>query len=316
MSDQQSRLQSSSIPLTEAEVDRRKRIVDLSGEDISRILTLRNMVAEHTDRYVDAFFRYLDDLGEAPALFGKREILEEAKRRKREHLAAMTAAQYDRNYVEQRVALALLYSRHGVSTPVFLGAFHQLLRALGNDVMKSVKDPNDAFQRFISLKKVAFFDIGIMTDVLISERERTINLQQDAIRELSTPVLQIREGLLILPIIGMIDSQRAKQLTDGLLRSIRANRARMVVMDITGVAAVDSKVANHLIQTIAAARLMGSTVIVTGLSADVAQALVALGVDLGKISTTGDLQSGLEEAERMLGYRIVRANETTGRLSA
>ncbi|QQO12877.1 STAS domain-containing protein [Bradyrhizobium diazoefficiens] len=317
MSDQQSRLQSSSIPLNEAEVDRRKRIVDLSGEDISRIVTLRNMVAEHTSRYVDAFFRHLDDLGEAPALFGKREVLEEAKRRKREHLAAMTAAQYDRNYVEQRVALALLYSRHGVSTPVFLGAFHHLLRALGNDIMKSVKDPNDAFQRFISLKKVAFFDIGIMTDVLISERERTINLQQDAIRELSTPVLQIREGLLILPIIGMIDSQRAKQLTDGLLRSIRANRARMVVMDITGVAAVDSKVANHLIQTIAAARLMGSTVIVTGLSADVAQALVALGVDLGKISTTGDLQSGLEEAERMLGYRVVRTNETTGpRLSA
>lgn len=317
MSDQQSRLQLSSIPLTDAEVDRRKRIVDLSGEDISRIVTLRNMVAEHTNRYVDAFFRYLDDLGEAPALFGKREVLEEAKRRKREHLAAMTAAQYDRNYVEQRIALALLYSRHGVSTPVFLGAFHHLLRALGNDIVKSVKDPNDAFQRFISLKKVAFFDIGIMTDVLISERERTINLQQDAIRELSTPVLQIREGLLILPIIGMIDSQRAKQLTDGLLRSIRANRARMVVMDITGVAAVDSKVANHLIQTIAAARLMGSTVIVTGLSADVAQALVALGVDLGKISTTGDLQSGLEEAERMLGYRVVRTNETTGpRLSA
>jgi rsbT co-antagonist protein RsbR len=82
----------------------------------------------------------------------------------------------------------------------------------------------------------------------------------------------------------------------------------MVVMDITGVGAVDSKVANHLIQTVAAARLMGSTVIITGLSAEVAQALVALGVDLGKITTTGDLQSGLEEAERRLGYRSVRSN--------
>jgi len=142
--------------------------------------------------------------------------------------------------------------------------------------------------------------------VLMSERERTISQQQDAIRELSTPVLQVRDGLLILPIIGMIDSQRAKQLTDDLLRAIRANRARMVVMDITGVAAVDSKVANHLIQTIAAARLMGSTVIITGLSADVAQALVALGVDLGKITTTGDLQGGLDEAERLLGYRVIR----------
>jgi rsbT co-antagonist protein RsbR len=91
----------------------------------------------------------------------------------------------------------------------------------------------------------------------------------------------------------------------------------MVVMDITGVAAVDSKVANHLIQTVAAARLMGSTVIITGLSADVAQALVALGVDLGKITTTADLQGGLEEAERMLGYRIIRSSEANGaRLSA
>jgi rsbT co-antagonist protein RsbR len=76
-------------------------------------------------------------------------------------------------------------------------------------------------------------------------------------------------------------------------------------MDITGVAAVDSKVANHLIQTVAAARLMGATVIVTGLSADVAQALVALGVDLGRINTIGDLQGGLEEAERLLGYKVV-----------
>jgi rsbT co-antagonist protein RsbR len=76
-------------------------------------------------------------------------------------------------------------------------------------------------------------------------------------------------------------------------------------MDVTGVAAVDSKVANHLIQTVAAARLMGASVIVTGLSADVAQALVALGVDLTRINTIGDLQGGLEEAERMLGYKVV-----------
>jgi rsbT co-antagonist protein RsbR len=128
----------------------------------------------------------------------------------------------------------------------------------------------------MSLEKIGFLDIGLIVDVLIAERERTINLLQDAIRELSTPVLQLRERLLILPMIGVIDSMRAKQLTDDLLRSIRANRAKIVVMDITGVAAVDSKVANHLIQAVAAARLMGANVIVTGISADVAQSLVAL----------------------------------------
>ena len=318
MLDQQFPSRSSQFSLSEAEIERRKAIVDLTSDDFSRIAPLRDIVTQEGDRYTEDFFRYLRDLGEAPALFGRRDVLAEAKRLKREHLTAMTGPLFDQAYAEQRITLALLYSRYGLQTRAFLGAFHHLLRALGSDIMKHFPgDPEGAFLRFMSLKKVAFFDIGIMVDVLMSERERIINLQQDAIRELSTPVLQVRDGLLILPIIGTIDSQRAKQLTDGLLRSIRTNRARMVVMDITGVAAVDSKVANHLIQTVAAARLMGSTVIITGLSAEVAQALVALGVDLGKISTTADLQGGLEEAERLLGYRIIKANEATGkRLSA
>lgn len=314
MSDQPLLQRSSLISLTDAEIARRKVIVDLTSEDISRIAKLKDLLAQDANRYVDVFFEYLRNLNEAPLLFGRRDALEEAKRRQHDHLLGWASLDYGRAYVEQRIALALLYSEYGLETRVFLGAFHHLLRTLGSDIMaRFAKEPDDGFRRFMSLKKVVFFDIGIMVDVLISERERTISQQQDAIRELSTPVLQLREGLLILPIIGMIDTQRAKQLTDGLLRAIRANRAKLVVMDITGVAAVDSKVANHLIQTVAAARLMGSTVIITGLSADVAQALVALGVDLGKIMTTADLQGGLEEAERMLGYRVVRAgNETAG----
>lgn len=310
--DSQSVLRSYPISLTEAEIERRKMIVDLTAEDLARIATLKDLLTQEGDNYTERFFRYLRDLGEAPALFARRDALEEAKRRQRDHLAGWASTEFGRSYVEERIALGLLYSQYGLETRVFLGALHDMLRTLGDEVMRYFQDPQDAFKRFMSLKKVFFFDVGIVTDVLMSERERTINQQQDAIRELSTPVLQVRDGLLILPMIGTIDSQRAKQLTDSLLRAIRTNRAKMVVMDITGVAAVDSKVANHLIQTVAAARLMGSTVIVTGLSAEVAQALVALGVDLDKITTTGDLQSGLETAERMLGYRVNRLSEGTG----
>ena len=108
----------------------------------------------------------------------------------------------------------------------------------------------------------------------VQERERVIRQQQEAIRELSTPVLQVRERLLILPIIGVIDSQRARQLTEQLLRGIRTNRAKVVVIDITGVAAMDATVANHLVQTVEASRLLGATVIVTGLSPEIAQTLV------------------------------------------
>jgi rsbT co-antagonist protein RsbR len=297
------------LQLSPRDIERRKAFVDFRPDDVTRIAAIRDMVTHNADRYGSTFFDHLAKHQEASGLITNRRLLEDARRLKHEHLIAMVQGDYGMNYMEQRVRLGMLYSRAGLDVRVFLGAFHILMRAVGSDVMKQfAKAPDEGFETFMSVKKIGFLDIGLIVDVLVAERERTINLQQDAIRELSTPVLQLRERLLILPMIGVLDSMRAKQLTDDLLRSIRANRARIVVMDITGVAAVDSKVANHLIQTVAAARLMGANVIVTGLSAEVAQSLVALGVDLTSIRTMNDLQGGLEEAERLLGYKVVYAD--------
>ncbi len=144
----------------------------------------------------------------------------------------------------------------------------------------------------------------------VQERERVIREQQEAIRELSTPVLPVRERLLILPVIGTVDPLRARQLTEQLLRGIRTNRARVVVMDITGVPAMDQTVANHLVLTVEASRLLGATVIVTGLSPELAQTLVNIGVDLSKMNTVGDLQGGIEQAERLLGYKVAPVEDS------
>jgi len=142
----------------------------------------------------------------------------------------------------------------------------------------------------------------------VQQRERVIRQQQDALLELSTPVLQVREQLLILPIIGVLDSQRARQLTEQLLSGIRRHRAKVVVIDITGVPELDKAVANNLVQTVDASRLMGAGVIITGLSSDIAQTLVTIGVDLSKMNTVGDLQGGIEEAERLLGFTVTRSD--------
>jgi rsbT co-antagonist protein RsbR len=147
--------------------------------------------------------------------------------------------------------------------------------------------------------------MSVVGEEYLGRKEDQIRRQQHAIMELSAPVLPVRERLLLQPIVGLIDSHRARQITDGLLQAIRAYRAKVVVIDITGVPAVDSKVANHLLQTAGAARLMGAIPIMTGMSAEVAQALVALSVDLGQMATVGDLRGGIEEAERILGLRLV-----------
>jgi rsbT co-antagonist protein RsbR len=288
------------------DIERRRRFVDLQPNDLEHIADLKGDVIKHLDEHVGAFFNYLDSLSEAGDLFAGSEMRKEAIRLKREHLIAMVGGEYGKDYVEQRVAQGILFSRAGLDSRMFLGGFHALLRSLGARIMQQAKAPMPAFDRFSSLNKVLFFDLGVVIDVLIADRESTIALQQEAIRELSTPALQIRERLLILPIIGVLDTYRARQLTEGLLQAVRDTRAKVVVMDVTGVATVDSKVANHILQTIAAARLMGAEVIITGLSAEVAQSLVTLGVDLAKLNAVGDLQGGLEQAERLLGYELLR----------
>jgi rsbT co-antagonist protein RsbR len=201
--------------------------------------------------------------------------------------------------------------RRGVETHEVLGIVLLLRDVLGRSLLVNYEQDRDLLRRILDAYEPAANRIAVTVGVsFVEERERVIREQQEAIRELSTPVLQVRDRLLILPIIGAVDSPRARQLTEQLLGAIQANRARVVVIDITGVASVDETVANHLVQTVEAARLMGASAVITGLSSEIAQTIVDLGVDLGMLKTVGDLQGGLEEAERMLGYRDAGAEAT------
>ncbi len=235
----------------------------------------------------------------------------------KEEIFAEATSVYD-NYVEVlesgRVEALQAYARNlseriiprGVETQEVLGIVLLLRDVLARSLFGKYQADFALLNRVLDAYEPAANRIANTVGVgFVQERERIIRQQQEAIRELSTPVLQVRERLLILPIIGVIDSQRARQVTEQLLRGIRANRAKVVVIDITGVPAVDATVANHLVQTVDASRLMGASVIVTGLSSEIAQTLVTIGVDLGKINAVGDLQGGIEEAERLLGYKVI-----------
>ena len=200
----------------------------------------------------------------------------------------------------------------GVETDEVLGIVLLLRDVLARSLFKKYEADFDLLNRVLDAYEPASNRIANTVGVsFVQERERIIRQQQEAIRELSTPVLQVRERLLILPIIGVIDAQRARQLTEQLLRGIRQNRAKVVVIDITGVPTIDSTVANHLVQTVEASRLMGASVIITGLSSEIAQTLVTIGVDLSKMNAVGDLQGGIEEAERLLGYKVIITSDTT-----
>src|SRR5262245_12340062 len=194
----------------------------------------------------------------------------------------------------------------GVETHEVVGIVLLLRDVLARSLFAKYHTDIPLLYRVLDAYEPAANRIAITVAVgFVQERERVIREQEEAIRVLSTPVLPVRERLLILPIIGLIGAQRARQLTEQLLHAIRTNRAKVVVIDITGVPAMDADVANHLVRTVDASRLLGATVIVTGLSPEIAQTLVTIGVDLSKMNTVGDLRGGIEEAERLLGYKVL-----------
>jgi rsbT co-antagonist protein RsbR len=241
-----------------------------------------------------------------------------------EEMTAETTLVYD-NYVEVletgSVEALQHYARdlseriipRGVETNEVVGIVLLLRDVLARSLFEKYQRDFSLLNRVLDAYEPAANRIANTVAVsFVEERERVIRQQQDSIRELSTPVLPVRERLLILPIIGVLDRERARQLTVQLLSGIRTHRAKVVVVDITGVPDVDESVANHLVRTVDASRLMGASVIITGLSPDIAQTLVTIGVDLSKMNTIGDLQGGLEEAERLLGYSVARDDGAGG----
>lgn len=144
---------------------------------------------------------------------------------------------------------------------------------------------------------------AVFAQAFVSANEQVIARQQQAIRQLSTPVLQLRPGLLLLPIVGVLDGERLEQLRTGLLDGIRARRAAVVVLDVTGVPQIDEVATHELIGAVASAHMMGAAVIVSGLSAEIAATLVNARIDLGRVTSVGDLESGIELAESVIARR-------------
>ena len=154
------------------------------------------------------------------------------------------------------------------------------------------------------LHDIIYHGVVVLSGVFIDTHERMIQAQALQIRELSTPLIPLHTSILALPLVGTIDSHRASQIMETLLEGIAREQADVVIMDVTGVPVVDTAVGNHLLQAAQAAELLGARVILVGISAEVAQTMVQLGINLSRIVTLATLQAGIEYALALQGLAI------------
>jgi rsbT co-antagonist protein RsbR len=147
------------------------------------------------------------------------------------------------------------------------------------------------------------------TEAFLKGKEELIRRQQDEMLELSTPVVKLWDKILALPLIGTLDSSRTQVVMESLLQEIVDTESSVAIIDITGVPTVDTLVAQHLIKTVSAARLMGAECIISGIRPQIAQSMVHLGVAFSDITTKATLADALKQALKQTGYRIARSEQ-------
>ncbi len=182
-----------------------------------------------------------------------------------------------------------------------------LKEPLFSQLRADLKNSPDQLIEEITSSSTLLDNLGLyVTEVFQAAREDVIKRQQEEMLELSTPVVKMWDGIVALPLIGTLDSARTSVVMESLLQRIVETGSEIAIIDITGVPTVDTLVAQHLLKTVAAARLMGADCIISGIRPQIAQTMVHLAIDLSAVTTKASLAEALKVALQRTGHRVVK----------
>lgn len=297
------------LKIDQHEVERRIAYFEITQEDLDRLAAHRSFAEQHMDEVVERFYDLILEHPETAAFMEDAERMRRLKRLQRSYFLNLFDGKIDQAYVEDRLRVGSTHERVGLPFKWYMGSYSRYLLIL-LDLLSRAYPPEQAQPIYQSLQKVVFFDATLAIDSYMMAQLDTLSRHQAAIRELSTPVILVHDGVLLLPLVGTIDSLRAQQIMETVLSRVTEQQARVLILDIAGVPVVDTQVADYLLKATAAVRLLGAHTILTGISPQVARTMVELGVDISTMETRNKLSDGINLALRHVGQRIVRSDKS------
>ena len=293
------------LKLDDEECRRRLEFFELTDEDFQRLTSLRSFAERWTQEITEGLYELIMKHAESRSFFPDDATLTRVKRLQNAYFLHLFSGTYDLNYLRDRLRVGSAHERIGMPPKLYLGAYRRYLALIHEKLRNHFKgNEAEAVKAIETIRKIIFFDMALAIDTYIAAYLETMTRHQAAIRELSTPVIKVYDRILLLPIVGTVDTQRANQIMETVLVQVVEQQAKVIIIDIAGVPVVDTKVADHILQTTAAVRLLGAQTVLTGISASVARTVVQLGVELTQVDTRAKLSEGIELALSLVGKKI------------
>ncbi len=256
--------------------------------------------------YIDLFYQWMVEQPEFALFFNDPNRLQRVKQMQQGYWQTFFAADVDERYVRYRHEVGAVHARVGLGLPAYFAAMDMSLTLLGDLMAKRAPSQEAFLQVLRAVTRLVHIDTAIVVEAYSRIVNEKIGDQARSILEMSTPVTSLWEDILMLPVVGIVDSRRAHDIMRSVLTRIAETRAQVFIMDISGVSVMDTAVANHLVKVTKATRLMGCECLLSGLSPAIAQTIVELGIDVGSVQTRATLRDALEEGFRRIGIEIRR----------
>ncbi len=292
------------LHLDEAELQSRRDFFEITTDDLNRLAGLRSFAEKYIDDIIDELYQLILGHPEAKQQFTEHATLVRVKRAQRDYFLGLFSGRCDLAYAEDRLRIGVAHERVGVPPKFYLGAYARYLRSIFDRLVLELPDPAQAHAAYQSIEKLVAFDMALAMETYMAAQIDALARHQAAIRELSTPVIRLYHRVLLLPLIGAIDTHRADQLMETVLLKVVDEQAHVIIIDIAGVLVVDTKVADHLLKTTEAVRLLGAQTILSGISPTIAKTIVNLGMNISAMHTRSRLADALELAFEIVGKRV------------
>jgi len=288
--------------IASGEVQQLADLYEIGPEDLERVREIGDVIAPKIEQHVGRFYSWLEQQPEFPQFFTNDEILARVKRDQAVYWQEFFGGRLDAAYVERRRGVGEVHARIGLPLPTYFAAMNLMLDIYCDGAASL--DSDGRASAISSLAKQIHLDTSLVVETFSRITSETIAEQSRSLTAMSTPVTAIWRGILLLPIVGVVDSKRAQEIMAAMLSKISETQSKVIILDISGVAVVDTAVANHLIKITKATKLMGCECTVSGVSPAIAQTIVELGIDVGEIRTTATLRDALGSAFDRVGASL------------